>query len=201
MSRLPRAVALLSAAALLLGCRNADERAPTAASAAPSLPKLPSSAKLPVCGTDDPLAALCNLGTDSARFECDKPEPVQFCAKGTEWICRHLQDEPPAVTYRARHDQQGPRVKPGETIDVSQFKREGKVRGVAVQMRVSDGKAAEVRREEIAQKLKEWGCFAQWDPRAKNYDYMCGSWQARIRATSRQVTLEAAESGWMECRP
>jgi hypothetical protein len=158
-----------------------------------------------VCGSADPLAALCNLGADSARFECDQPEPVQFCSRGVEWHCSYAKSAPPAVMYRARHDQPSQPVKPGELVDVSGWRREGKVRGVAVTMRVTDGKEAAARRDEIGEKLKAWGCFAQWDPRRKDYDYKCFSrqlaWEARLRATSRQVTLEAAESGWLDCTP
>src|SRR5690349_21237457 len=105
-----RAVVILLGAASSLGCRKTDDRAraePVQASA--DTKKAPAPSLLPVCGTDDPLSALCSIGTDSARFECQNPEPVQFCSRGTEWHCsRSPGTEPPPISYRARYDQQGP---------------------------------------------------------------------------------------------
>jgi hypothetical protein len=198
-------------AASSFGCRRADDGAraePASASADAKKTVAPSA--LPVCGTDDPLSALCNLGTESARFECLSPEPVQFCSKGTEWVCSYPREDPPAITFRARFDQQGPRLKGGEMVDVSKFKREGKVRGVAVQLAVSDEKNAQARVDEIARKLVAWGCVALEPQRTRvgtlldphRTDLYCYTWAARVRysAAVHRVILEAAENGFLECQ-
>ncbi len=128
---------------------------------------------LPICGSDVPLAALCKIGGDamSARFECKNPEPLMFCSKTDEWSCKYMSfagETPPAVTFQARFDHKGPKVETGVVLDLTKFKREGVVRGVAVHFRVADDPAGKRRAQEIAAEPEGFGCVtAEQGYRAK----------------------------------
>ncbi|MGZ6089230.1 MAG: hypothetical protein ACXWUE_37550 [Polyangiales bacterium] len=181
---------------------------------APEKPSASSSAKtalspsaLPVCGKDDPLAALCALGKDAseAKFECKSPEPLVFCAKVDEWCCKYdtmfAGETVPAISYRARFDHQGPKVKDGAILDMKKFKREGPVRGVAIHAKVASDAEGKALTESFAKQLVSWGC--REGEKAYRTIFGCGTWQASLGYSDilKQVILEAANAGELECLP
>jgi len=214
------ACAFVAVASFVVACKRdvpdgAARSEPMTSSAAPS-PSSPSTSasskppavaasSLPVCTTpDDPLAAFCTLGADSAkaRFECNDPSPLMFCGALDEWSCKYMAiagEVPPRVTYEAYFDHVGPPVKTGVVLDMTKFVRKGPVRRVSVNLAVKDDAEGKALVTSTSETFAKWGCVARGGDYKTRWD--CGTWSATVDYNDiiEHVIVEAAQNGFTEC--
>lgn len=166
--------------------------------------RAPEPQQLPICEqpmSEEPLAAICKLGTPAAEFPfgCDQPLPLSFCRKTINWSCRG--SNLPNVTFHAHDERTGPMPAQGQAIDLAAMKRAGPTRAIEVHVRINDESAGERRATEIAETLERWGCLvvSRGDHAHARLD--CGSWEATVSYNEiiHMVLLDAAERGWLGC--
>jgi hypothetical protein len=179
----------------------ADAGPPDAAAAT-----APEPGKLEVCGAkmaDEPLAALCRLGTPAGDFRfngCDQPMVLGWCKKTTMYSCRG--SNLPPTTYEVHVESTGPPPKSGEVVDLSKVKPVGPIKGVQIAMAEADEPKGEARATALAATLERWGCVATDRGSHASTDLDCGTWEAEVSYNEiiGKVFVKAAWRGWLDCQ-
>jgi hypothetical protein len=168
--------------------------------------KAPEPGKLEVCGAkmaDEPLAAICKLGTPAEEFPfngCEKPPVLGWCKKTTMFACRS--SNLPPTTYQVNVESTGPPPKSGEVVDLAKEKPVGPVKGVQIAMTEADEPKGEARATALAATLERWGCVVTDRGSHASTDLDCGSWEADVSYNEiiGKVFVKAAWRGWLDCQ-
>lgn len=150
-------------------------------------------AKLPICGTTDPVAAICAVGQPirDAHFECPQHDAVihDFHRASITWGCDYMGKTFPSVAYQftvastAAMPKDGEQLRPAELAWTSRrFPPAGTIEVVEVALRGPNG---ERRAAELAARTRTWGCVGPVD------QLVCGGWSAKIVQFDDAVWLKA----------
>ena len=154
---------------------------PVVADAATAAKPAVSVAKLPICGSSQPIAQICQLGhiAATAHYECANADAqvLNIYPKAVTWGCRYWGAPEPTAMTELTFDYHGKAPRDGETIKDHdpRYLPEGEIEIVSVQLKPSDAAQA----DELANQVLGWGCV-ETGHIDDSYELDCGAWQVRV---------------------